>query len=161
MIGAIATACESIRITSPYFLPDTAISRALNVAAMRGVTVDIVIPSKNNIPLVQWATSAQLDLLIEKGCRLYASPPPFDHSKLMVIDGVWSLIGSTNWDPRSLRLNFEFNVECYGIQLARQLEDLIDQKIAASEPITLEQLNARPLPVKLRDGLARLASPYL
>jgi len=79
----------------------------------------------------------------------------------MVIDGVWSLIGSTNWDPRSLRLNFEFNVECYSTDLARQLEDFIDEKIDGARLITLEEIKARSFPVKLRDGLARLASPYL
>ena len=161
MLGAIATACRYLRITTPYFLPDSAIIRALNVAAMRGVQVDIVIPEKNNIALVQWATQGQLGQLLDKGCRVHASPPPFDHTKLMVIDGVWSLIGSTNWDPRSLRLNFEFNVECYGIELAEQLEQLIDQKIEQSTPITLDRWNARSLPVRIRDGLARLASPYL
>jgi cardiolipin synthase len=161
MLGAIAIACESVRITSPYFLPDTAIIRALNVAALRGVKVDIVIPSKNNIALVQWATIGQLEQLLEKNCRIYASQPPFDHSKLMVVDGVWSLIGSTNWDPRSLRLNFEFNIECYDTELAQQIEALIAIKIQNSTPITLETLESRSLPIRLRDGLARLASPYL
>ena len=79
----------------------------------------------------------------------------------MVIDGVWSLIGSTNWDPRSLRLNFEFNVECYSISLAEELEDFIDEKIDRGQLLTVEEIENRSLPVKLRDGLARLASPYL
>ena len=161
MLGAIATACRSLRIATPYFLPDSAIIRALNVAAMRGIEVDILIPEKNNIALVQWATQGQLGQLLDKGCRVHASPPPFDHTKLMVIDSVWSLIGSTNWDPRSLRLNFEFNVECYGIELAEQLEQLIDQKIGQSSQVTVDHLGARSLAVRIRDGLARLASPYL
>ena len=161
MLGAIAIASRSIRIATPYFLPDAAIIRALNVAAGRGIQVDIIIPGKNNVALVQWATFGQLDQLLEKGCRICTSRPPFDHTKLMVIDSVWSLIGSTNWDPRSLRLNFEFNVECYGTGLAIQLEKLVDEKIANGKPITLSQLNSRTLPIRIRDGLARLASPYL
>ena len=100
-------------------------------------------------------------MLLEKGCRIHFTKPPFDHSKLMVVDGAWSLIGSTNWDPRSLRLNFEFNVECYGTELAERLEALIDEKIAGGAPVTTGQIRARSLPIKIRDGLARLASPYL
>ncbi len=161
ILGALATARKSVRVVSPYFLPDTSIIQALNVTAIRGVAVDILIPAKNNISFVQWATVAQLNQLLEKGCRVHFSTPPFDHTKLMVIDGVWSLIGSTNWDSRSLRLNFEFNVECYDTELAQQLEILIDEKIAAGEPVTIEQIEARRFPVKIRDGLARLASPYL
>jgi len=161
ILGAISTSCSSIRVVSPYFLPDPPVIKALNVAALRGIEVDIVLPSDNNIPIVEWAAVMKLQELIEKGCRIHVSAPPFDHTKLMVIDGVWSLIGSTNWDPRSLRLNFEFNVECYSTDLARQLEDFIDEKIDGARLITLEEIKARSFPVKLRDGLARLASPYL
>lgn len=161
ILGALGSARATIRIASPYFLPDPPILKALQVAALRGIEVKIVLPSKNNIPLVGWASIPLLGPLIEKGCQVYFSAPPFDHSKLFVIDGMWSLLGSTNWDPRSLRLNFEFNVECYHHELARQLEDLIDEKIAGGTQLTLADIEKRSLPVKLRDGLARLASPYL
>ena len=106
ILGAISTANKSIRIVSPYFLPDPPLVKALSVAALKGITVDIVLPSNNNMPMVEWAGMMQLQELIAKGCRIHYSAPPFDHTKLMVIDSVWSLIGSTNWDPRSLRLNF-------------------------------------------------------
>lgn len=161
ILGAISTSCSSIRVVSPYFLPDTPVIKALNVAALRGIEVDIVLPSDNNVPMVEWASVMKLQELIEKGCRIHISAPPFDHTKLMVIDGVWALIGSTNWDPRSLRLNFEFNVECYSSEFARHLEGFIDEKIDGGRLITLEEIDARSFPVKLRDGLARLASPYL
>jgi len=98
---------------------------------------------------------------VVSGCRVYLSPPPFDHSKLLVVDGDWSLIGSANWDPRSLRLNFELGVECYSAELARELEALLDAKIASARLLTLADLDRRPFPVKLRDGVARLAQPYL
>jgi cardiolipin synthase len=71
------------------------------------------------------------------------------------------MLGSGNWDPRSLRLNFEFNVEAYDPLLAQELNDLIDQKMANAQPLTLADVDGRSLPVRLRDGVARLFSPYL
>ncbi len=100
--GALASARERVHIITPYFLPDTALITALNVAAMRGVKVDILLPARGNLPLVQWASMAQLWQVMRPGCRVFLTSPPFDHAKLMVVDGVWSLIGSANWDPRSL-----------------------------------------------------------
>lgn len=161
ILGAIACSSNCIRIVSPYFLPDPPVVKALTIAALRGITIDIVLPSDNNVPLVEWASVMQLQQLIERGCRVHYSAPPFDHTKLMVIDESWSLIGSTNWDPRSLRLNFEFNVECYSPELAKLLEAFIDEKIEGGKLLTLEQIENRILPVKIRDGLARLLSPYL
>ncbi|MCA9172299.1 MAG: cardiolipin synthase, partial [Planctomycetales bacterium] len=161
LTGAICCASRSIRIVTPYFLPHAALTQALNVAAMRGVKVEIVLPGVNNLPYVQWAAVAQYWQLLEKGCRIYHSPPPFDHSKIMVVDGIWSLIGSSNWDPRSLRLNFEYNIECYDTELAQQLIGICDQKMAEATPVTLADVNGRSLPVQLRDGLCRLLTPYL
>lgn len=161
MLGALAVARRSVRILTPYFLPDPALLSALGVAALRGVPVEVVVPAEGNLALVQWASTAQLDQMIEKGVRVYASPPPFDHSKLMVVDECWTLVGSANWDPRSLQLNFEFNVECYDPALGASMTALFEERRDASEAITLDALAARPLPVKLRDGVARLFSPYL
>jgi cardiolipin synthase len=78
-----------------------------------------------------------------------------------VIDGEWSLVGSANWDARSLRLNFELDVECYDRRLAQDLEALVERKIAASRLLRREELEGRPLPIQLRDGVARLFAPYL
>ena len=94
---------------------------ALNTTALRGVAVDILLPEKNNLKLVQWASSALSWQVLDRGCRIWHSPPPFDHTKLFLVDDVWSLIGSSNWDARSLRLNFEYNVECYDEGLAREV----------------------------------------
>ena len=91
--------------------------------------------------------------------HLWRRAPPFDHSKLMTIDGSWSLIGSANWDMRSLRLNFELTVEFYDTDLAGKLAGMIDARCA--RPITLEEIDKRPLPVKLRDAAARLAMPCI
>jgi cardiolipin synthase len=161
LLGALSVATRRARIVTPYFLPDSDVLRALHVAALRGVDVEIVLPGRSNVPLMDWATAPQLSELLEKGCRIHRAPPPFDHSKLFVVDGAWSLIGSTNWDARSLRLNFEYNLECYDRDLAAVLDAIIDAKIAASRPLALAELQGLSLPIRLRNGVARLFSPYL
>jgi cardiolipin synthase len=161
LLGAIASAHTSITIVTPYFLPDAPLIATLNVAAMRGIEVRIVIPRKTNLALVQWASTAQLWQLLERGCRIWQSDLPFDHSKIMIVDGHWSLFGSMNWDPRSLRLNFEFNVECYDPQLADSLTRIINATIDESRECTLSGLDGRSFAVKLRDGFARVLAPYL
>ena len=161
LVSAAASATHRIRIVTPYFLPREALIAALNSAALRGLEVEIYIPNKTNIPLVQWATEAQLWRLLEKGCKIYKTPEPFDHTKLMIVDDHWVLLGSTNWDPRSLRLNFEFNLECYDESLTRQLHEIVDTKAAESLRVKLDDVNNRSFLVKVRDGLARLLIPYL
>jgi cardiolipin synthase len=161
LLGALASARERVHIITPYFLPDMALVTALNVAAMRGVKVDILLPQRGNLPLVQWASMAQLWQVMRPGCRVFLTAPPFDHAKLMVVDGVWSLLGSANWDPRSLRLNFEFDVECYDVELASRLEEVVRERVSRARLLTLEEVQGRPLPIRVRDGLARLMSPYL
>jgi cardiolipin synthase len=161
MFAGLSVARDRVRIVSPYFLPDARLIEGLSVAALRGVEVEIYLPSNNNLAIVEWACAAQLGLILENGCRVFVTPPPFDHTKLMIVDGTWSLFGSTNWDPRSLRLNFEFNVECYDYDLASRLHAIIDSKARGAREITLDQINSRSFPVRMRDGLARLLSPYL
>jgi cardiolipin synthase len=161
LLGALGAARASVRIGTPYFLPDTALISALNAAALRGVEVDIVLPQATDLPHVRWATYAQLWQVLERGCRVWASPGTFDHSKLMTIDRAWSLIGSANWDTRSLRLNFELDVECYDPGISGAIEDCLLARRATAVAVTLEEVNARPLPAKLRDGIARLFTPYL
>ena len=161
IVAALAAAQRSVRIMTPYFLPDDAVCQALDVAAMRGVEVDIVIPGKNNLSLVGWATTSMLWQVLGRGCHVWLSPPPFDHTKLLVVDDAWAMFGSGNWDERSLRLNFEFNVEIYDRELCATLGRHVAGVIARSRPITLHEVDGRSLPVRLRDGIARLFSPYL
>ena len=159
--GALSVAQRYVRIVTPYFLPDASLVGALNTCAMRGVAVDIVLPEHNNLKLVAWASMAQMWQLLEMGCRIWLTPPPFDHSKILVMDDYFSLIGSSNWDPRSLRLNFEIGLECYDDALARQLNAAAQERISRARPLTLDEVNGRGLPVQLRDGAARLLAPYL
>ena len=79
----------------------------------------------------------------------------------LVVDGGWTLFGSANWDPRSLRLNFEFNVECYDVGFSSEMEALFAKKRDAGRRVSAEELDGRSLPARLRDGMARLLSPYL
>ena len=159
--GALACAESSVCIVTPYFLPDASLIAALNVAALRGVEVDIILPQANNLTLVKWASTALLWQVLERGCRVWLSPPPFDHTKLMLVDRAWTLFGSGNWDPRSLRLNFEFDVECYDTELAASLYSWMVQKRQRAQSVTLADVDGRSIPVRLRDGVARLLTPYL
>lgn len=161
LLGALASAEQSIQITSPYFLPDDELLSALKTAALRNLQVDILTPQYNNSRLVQWASIPGLLELAEKGCNIYRVQPPFNHSKLMVVDDYWTFLGSTNWDARSLKLNFEFNVECYDENLATFVSNYIDERIDRSRKQTVEDLRAMSLPQKIRNNAIRLFSPYL
>ncbi len=161
LLGAINTAQHRLIIVTPYFLPDASLIHALGVASLRGVQVDIILPEQNNQRIVQWACAAMIWQVLMRDCRVHLSSPPFDHTKLLLIDDAYVLFGSTNWDPRSLRLNFEYNVECYNTSLCEQLTAVVDQKIEAGRPLTIDEINDRSLPVQLRDGVARLFTPYI
>ena len=161
LLGALAVARRSVRVVTPYFLPDTDLVTALSLAALRGVEVDVILPGRSNLPFFDWAMAAQLPQVLERGCRVWCTPPPFDHSKLMVVDGEWAIVGSFNWDPRSLRLNFELGVELYGAAVAGCLEAMALARRDAARPVTVEELRARPLWRRLRDGAFWLAQPYL
>ena len=161
IFAALASARERVRIVTPYFIPDSRLIESLSVASLKGVDVEVYLPSNNNVPIVNWAAAAQLDLFLQHGCSVYQTRPPFDHTKLLLIDDAWALIGSTNWDPRSLRLNFEFNVECFDKDFVQSLHHLVDHKAVDCQMITLEQVNSLPFLTKIRNGLARLLSPYL
>lgn len=161
ILGALSEARQSVAIVTPYFLPDAALISALNTTALRGVDVDILLPERNNLRLVQWASHAQYGQMLERGCRIWHSPPPFDHSKLMLVDDQWVLVGSTNWDPRSLRLNFELNMECYSPALGASLRNWFERRRREARQITLETVRDQPFLSRLRDSSARLLIPLL
>lgn len=161
LLGACQVAKRTIHIMTPYFIPDAPLLTALNTAALRGVRIKIVLPRDNNLAIVDWASQAYWPNTVRYGVHLYSSQGVFDHTKLMVVDGAWVLLGSANLDPRSLRLNFEFNVECYSKSLGSQLVDLVEDTIHTSKRLTPAMLAERPLPIRLRNGIARLFSPYL
>ncbi len=161
MASAISRAEKRVRVVTPYFVPDERLGSQLSLAALRGVAVELVIPGRSNHIYIDWAMNGLLAPLLRAGCIVRRTAAPFDHSKLMTVDGAWSLFGSANWDARSLRLNFEFNVEAYSAEFAATIDAIIDRKLKGSRRVTLAELKNRTIVTRLRDSAARLASPYL
>jgi cardiolipin synthase A/B len=159
MLQAIGCALRSVKILTPYFLPDDRLMSALILAQMAGVKVDVVIPEAGDHPYLDWAMRAHIAPLLRAGGRVWRAPKPFEHSKLFVVDDGWSLIGSANWDMRSLRLNFELNMEVCCPEFGALVSAAIERR--QGEPLTLTEINARSFPIRLRDNAARLMLPYL
>ena len=147
--GALTCAQERILILTPYFLPDEVMLRALQVAALRGVTVEIIIPEKNNLFGFDWAMEPAFPRLLELNQDLQIISA-FDLSKVIIVDDGWSSVGSCNWDARSFRLNFECNLECGSERLARKLTEIFEDKKSRSRATTLEDLRQRPTWILLR-----------
>lgn len=161
LMGAFSVAEQHILIMSPYLLPDRELISALVTAARRGVSVDIVVPGVNNLKLVDRAMRAQFDQLLKDGCRIWRAGGAFNHSKLMTIDGAWSYVGSSNIDPRSLRLNFEVDLEILDRDTASRVEERIGKVIETSREVNLARLRNRPFLTRLLDRAIWLGSPYL
>ena len=158
MLSALASARERITVVTPYFLPDDPLLAALAVAAKRGIAVDLVLPSRSNLRIVGWAMEQVLHNAHLDDVTIWLTEPPFDHSKLMVIDGCWSFVGSINWDARSLRLNFEMNVEVYDEALAEALEALVSERKKNAH--RYERVERAPWP-RVRNSVAGLFRLYL
>lgn len=161
IMGAISSANSRVWIMSPYFLPERQILGCLQAAALSGVDVQVMIPKKNNWPLVQWALQHNVAELLDAGVKILRRPAPFAHSKCMVIDSDYALVGSSNLDPRSLRLNFELGIEVFSRALNDELSSHFQEMAGNCVPITRELLKARGTFERLRDGTAALFSPYL
>ena len=161
IMGALSCSAASVSIMTPYFIPDRAMIAALITAALRGVQVRIVLPGLNNLPIVQWASQAILEELLAGGVRIFYQPPPFVHTKLLLVDDIWALIGSANLDTRSLRLNFEQNLSVYDAAFAARVRQHFDMVFLQTHEVTLDEMVNRAPAVKLRDGFSHLFSPYL
>jgi cardiolipin synthase len=159
--AALSLAQKHVRIITPYFLPDPRLQFAIQQAGLRGVKIEIVLPRKNDQRIMEWAMRGHLRFFRYIRATVVTTPPPFDHTKLCTVDGEWSLIGSSNWDARSFRLNFEFDLEVIDPVLTAQLDALIDARIATGTILTADMLAAEPLWKRLRNAAARLLMPYL
>lgn len=160
LVDAISAARRRVSLMTPYFLPSREIIVALQAAALRGIEVSVVLPSKNNLPFVHWATRNMLPSLLEHGVGVYYQPPPFVHSKLFMIDDGYAQIGSANIDPRSLRLNFELAVEVFDEAFSGALAAHFNEVRARSRRLTMDDLEKRAPLAKFRDAVAWLFSPY-
>lgn len=159
--AVISAAQQSVNIMTPYFLPSRELMASMQTAALRGVKVRVVLPQKNNLIYIHWANRNLLAELIILGVEIYYQPAPFCHSKLLTVDSDYSLIGSANLDPRSLRLNFELGIEVFSDSLNIILNEHFDTVISDSTMVTYNELANRSVAIRLRDSAAALLSPYL
>lgn len=161
LIGAVIAARHRVWIVTPYFLPPRDLVGAMKAAALRGVDVRVILPGKNNLPYVHWASRNSLGELLEWGVRVHYQPPPFAHTKLLVVDDAYAQFGSANVDPRSLRLNFELSVEVFDAGLVERLDRYLEGVLATARRASVQELASRPLWERIRDASAWLFSPYL
>lgn len=131
-----AEAQSSIRISTPYFVPDHRTQRGLIEAAQRGVEVSLLVPAKSDVPITRWAARAAYARLLASGVKIYEYLPRMLHAKTAVIDGTWATIGTANMDYRSLFLNYELNLITRDEQICRQLQVQFTQDLADSAEIS-------------------------
>ena len=159
--SVLSSAQKRIVMFSPYFLPTESIESALVNAALRGVDVTVVIPEKTNQPLVHAAMFRMITWMLRRGVKVLMQPPPFAHTKLLIIDDAYVQMGSANMDPRSLRLNFELAVEVMDERLVETLMEYFQPVMDRSKPLTVEAVMERSILRRAFDGVAWLFSPYL
>ncbi|RKD92688.1 cardiolipin synthase [Mangrovibacterium diazotrophicum] len=159
--SAIASATERVYLTTPYLIPTPEILNALKVAAMGGVDVRILVPHKSDAITPKWSTRSFVSELLEAGVKIYFYEAGFLHSKLIVVDGVFSSVGSANFDFRSLETNFEVNAMIYDEEIARELEQQFLADLQQSRQIVSEEWEQRSRSEKAKESFARLLSPML
>ncbi|AKL98635.1 phospholipase D-like domain-containing protein [Endomicrobium proavitum] len=158
--GRINMAKNHIVITTPYFLPENEILTALELAAQRGVLVEVFIPEISDHIIMNWAEEPNFKRLLKKGVKIYRTPQPFDHSKIFIVDGEWACIGSTNWDVRSFKLHFEADMEIISKNFAAKLLKIVKLKKKISKPAQLQDCLNLPFLKRLRNNAFRLITPY-
>ncbi len=152
---SIVSAVKSIWISNAYFVPDADTLQALEGAVRRGVDVRVIVPGEHtDVPIVRQASRRYYERLLRRGIRIFEYQPTMMHAKTMVVDGVWSTIGSSNFDERSFRLNDEVNVNVYDEGIAAKVEEAFRQDLARSEEIREHKWLKRPGMQKLREKVA-------
>ncbi len=159
---AITAAQRSISLSSAYFVPDPHTREALIAAQKRGVRVRIITPGRYiDTQVVRHASHARWGELLEAGIEIYEYQPTMFHCKLMVVDDLFSSVGSTNFDPRSFGLNDEANLNILDADFARQQQGVFERDLASSRKVTLEAWTSRPWTEKAIEQLASLFSSQL
>jgi cardiolipin synthase len=150
----VSAARSNIRITTPYFLPDSSMLRELVRAAQRGVNIEIIVPGKKSDHGLTRSSSRRLyGNLLRAGVRIYEYQPAMIHAKVMVVDGLWSVTGSTNFDNRSFGINDEVNLAVCDQGLAAELSKDFVADVAASREVTLQDWKRRSLVEKLHEAV--------
>lgn len=154
---AMAAAERRIVLMNSYFVPDRLAIDTFVQARKRGVEVDIIVPGKYiDSHVTRRASRSLWEPLLEAGVRIYEYQPTMMHAKVMVVDGVWISVGSTNFDNRSFRLNDEANLNICDSDLAADLERMFVEDLKRTRQMTLEGWRRRPLRDKVREGLAKV-----
>ena len=161
MFQALSVAEDHVVVITPYFLPSEALAQALVAAAQRGVAVQVVLPQTNVPQVMNDVTVEDCGWMVAHGVQLGFKPGPFEHTKLMVVDRAWTLLGSSNWDPRSLRLNFELNCEVYDAALAQRALAAVQEVLDAAVWLGPDDVVLQPWPRRMRARVLRLFKPYL
>ncbi len=143
VLGAVAFSRHSIAVTMAYFVPDERLEEALMAAARRGVDVQMILPSFSDFVGVFHAGRSHYERLLEAGVRIHEQENAFQHAKTVVVDRIWSTVGSTNWDWRSFVLNDEVSVVIIDETFAGRMLNLFDDDRANSSEITLEKWKER------------------
>ena len=158
----MVSATRSIYISNAYFVPDRDTLRALEGAVRRGVDVRVIVPGEyTDVPIVREASHWHYERMLRRGIRIYEYQPTMMHAKTMVVDGIWSTVGSSNFDDRSFRLNDEVNVNVYDEGIAAQMEKMFFDDLAKSKEINLRQWFRRSWFEKLKERLAQRLKPQL
>lgn len=157
----ITSAKKNIYIQTPYFVPDAPILESIKMAAQSGVEVNIMIPCKPDHIFVYWATYSYCGEIIKAGGRVFIYDGGFLHAKTMTADGQVATVGSTNFDVRSFRLNFESNAFIYDEEFATKMEDMFKEDIKSCHELTKELYDKRSRLIKIKEPFARLLSGIL
>ena len=161
-IVSIVAAKKSIYINSAYFVPDKDTTRALESAVRRGVDVRVIVPGEyTDVPIVRHAGRFYYSQLLKRGIRIFEYQPTMMHAKTMVVDGIWTTIGSSNFDDRSFRLNDEVNVNIYSEDIAAEMEQMFFEDLARSEEITRPRFLKRPWLERVKERVAGWLKPQL
>jgi cardiolipin synthase A/B len=161
LLSAIGSAETSVYITNAYFVPDPQLLATLQAAAARGVDVRLILPSQTDSWLVFHAGRGYYEQLLRAGVKIYERRGVILHSKTALIDGVWATVGSTNLDWRSFLHNEELNAVVLGVEFGNQVKAMFDKDLAASDAITLEQWQRRPIDLRIKEVFGRLWEYWL
>jgi cardiolipin synthase len=156
----IASASRSIRIASAYFVPDYLSVETLVGACKRGVRVEIIVPGEHvDTDITRRASRSRWGPLLQAGAEIYEYRPTMYHCKVMIVDDIWTSVGSTNFDNRSFRLNDEANLNVYDADFAREQVGAFEQDKERSRRVTLQEWENRPWTEKVKErGAALLRS---